>query len=544
MAVAADAAEADALVSSLESLEMDEVVAETPSDLAEYGLAAPRATVRVRLQGAGEPLVLQVGDKTPDGSAVYARVPTAARVFTVPAYVEASFTKKPFDLRDRSVLHVQREEVTALDIKGPEGAYALAKDDEGRMVLRPPARAPAPDAGPSTRWWARWRTSAWRRWPPRPPPTSGRSASCRPPAPSPSAWPEVPRGPSRSATARREGRHHVHVAGSPLVAIVPGALVGDLAKGMGELRAKRLLEISTYEVEGFDVEAGGTKRVHARTSSKDEQGADVHKWKRTAPDAKDLDTNKVQDALFAVGGLEVLEFIDAPKPPDAYGLDAPVLRVTLRHAGGRPPAWFEVGTKDGAVLRPAGRRRRRDEARPRKGGRAGQGVRGAIAPDGLAERAQSTNLRPRISELPLLPRRQLVPNRLEARDGFWIVSLPEGHEGFLSRHPVPLRLSTLPVLPQPLLGLRLELRPHGEVASQDSSAKRVEQVRGPVQLPIEFIDGQNRPSGKSDRRIVEVVEDDAEAEFGPAHSPDVAPRRNGNGHLGEVACPKRHSHPA
>jgi hypothetical protein len=22
--------------------------------------------------------------------------------------------------------------------------------------------------------------------------------------------------------------------------------------------------------------------------------------------------------------------------------------VTLRHAGGRPPAWFEVGTKDGA----------------------------------------------------------------------------------------------------------------------------------------------------------------------------------------------------
>jgi len=106
--------------------------------------------------------------------------------------------------------------------------------------------------------------------------------------------------------------------------------------------------VSTYEVEGFDVEAGGGRRVHVRTSSKDEQGGDVHKWKRTAPDAKDLDTNKVQDALFAVGGLEVLEFIDAPGPPGAYGLDAPALRVTLRHAGGRPPAWFEVGAKDGA----------------------------------------------------------------------------------------------------------------------------------------------------------------------------------------------------
>jgi hypothetical protein len=347
MTVAADAAEADALVSSLESLEMDEVVAESPSDLAEYGLAAPRATVRVRLQGASEPLVLQVGDKTPDGSAVYARVPTAARVFTVPAYVEASFTKKPFDLRDRSVLHVEREAVTSLDIKGPEGAHALAKDEKGEWSFVRPLRTRA----------GRWSVDA----------LVGTLVNLRMEAVAAETATDLkPFGlapPVRTVTiglsggamrtlevgnSPSEGRQHVHVAGSPLVAIVPGALAGDLAKGMGELRAKRLLEIATQEVEGFDVQSGGTKRVHARTSSKDEQGADVHKWKRTAPDAKDLDTNKVQDALFAVGGLEVLEFIDTPKPPEAYGLDAPVLRVTLRHTGGRPPVWFEVGTKDGA----------------------------------------------------------------------------------------------------------------------------------------------------------------------------------------------------
>jgi hypothetical protein len=347
LAAPADAAEADAVVSSLETLELEEVVAETPSDLAEYGLAAPRATVSLRLQGASEPLVLQVGDKTPDGSAVYARVPTAARVFTIPAYLEGSFTKKPFDLRDRSVLHVQRDAVTALDIKGPEGAYALAKDEKGEWSFVRPLRTRA----------GRWSVDA----------LVGTLENLRMDAVAAEAATDLQgfglAPPARTVTigltggaartlevgnSPSEGRNHVHVAGSPLVAIVPGALAGDLAKGMGELRAKRLFEIATAEVEGFDVEAGGTKRVHARTSSKDEQGADVHKWKRTAPDARDLDTNKVQDALFAVGGLEVLEFIDAPKPPQAYGLDAPVLRVTLRHAGGRPPAWFEVGTKDGA----------------------------------------------------------------------------------------------------------------------------------------------------------------------------------------------------
>ena len=347
VAVAADAGEADALVSSLETLEMDEVVAESPADLAEYGLATPRSTVRVRVKGAAEPLVLLVGDKTPDGSAVYARVPSRPRVFTVPAFVEASFTKKPFDLRDRSVLHIHRDAVVALDIKGPEGSYALAKDAKGEWAF---VRPLATRAG-------RWSVDAF----------VGTLEGLRMEAVAAEAATDLAKfglaPPARTVTiglaggasltlevgaSPSEGRHHARVAGSPLVAIIPGALPGDLAKGMNELRARRLLEVSTYDVEGFDVEAAGVKRVYARATSKDEQGTDVHKWRRTAPDSKDIDTNKVQDGLFAVGGLEVLGFIDAPAPLATYGLDAPALRVTLRHGGGRPPAWFEVGSKDGA----------------------------------------------------------------------------------------------------------------------------------------------------------------------------------------------------
>jgi hypothetical protein len=347
VATAADVQEADGLVSSLETLETDQVVAESASDLAEYGLATPRSTVTVRLKGTPEPLVLQIGDKTPDGSAVYARVPPKPRVFTLPSFLETSFTKKPFDLRDRSVLHLQRDAVTALDIRGPEGAYALAKDAKGEWAF---VRPLATRAG-------RWSVDA----------LVGTLEGLRMEGIAAETAPDLARlglaPPARTVTvglaggatialeignSPSEGRFHAHVAGSPLVAIIPGALPGDLAKGMKELRARRLLEVSTYDVEGMDVEAAGVKRVYARTSSKDEQGGDVHKWKRTAPDAKDVDTNKVQDALFGVGGLEVLDFVDAPAALTTYGLDAPALRVALRHAGGRPPVWFEVGSKDGA----------------------------------------------------------------------------------------------------------------------------------------------------------------------------------------------------
>ena len=97
------------------------------------------------------------------------------------------------------------------------------------------------------------------------------------------------------------------------MAVVPATLADDLAKGMGELRAKRLLEVATYETEGFDVVAAGATKTYAKSTTKDKDGLDKTQWKRTAPDAKDLDTTKVEDALFKMGGVEVAEFVDQPK---------------------------------------------------------------------------------------------------------------------------------------------------------------------------------------------------------------------------------------
>jgi hypothetical protein len=125
--------------------------------------------------------------------------------------------------------------------------------------------------------------------------------------------------------------------------------VDDLAKGLSELRAKRLLEVATYEVAAIESQAAGAKRTWARTSIKDKEGVDVYKWKRTAPDGKDVDTNKVQDALFALGGLEVQEFVDTPGADAAYGLDAPTLKVSLTYDDPQKPAtWFALAQKDGA----------------------------------------------------------------------------------------------------------------------------------------------------------------------------------------------------
>ena len=346
-AVAADKTEVESLLSTLENLEVDEVVSEQAASLAEFGLESPRVAVEAQVEGATEPMKLLIGDKVPTGSGVYAKLPTQARVFTIAAYLEGSFDKKPFDFRDRDLLHVERSAVKTLEIEGPEGAYALARQGEDEWAFTKPLRTRA----------GRWKVDG----------LLGSLESLRMEsvaaeeaadlAPFGLAKPvrKVQVGLEQGVktleigSTTADGKHHARAAGSRLVAVIPPGLVDELAKGLTELRAKRILDVATYDVTGFDVEAEGRKQVYTRATEKDKEGFDSQKWSRTAPDRKQLETNAVQDALFKIGGLEAQEYLDQPSGLDSYGLAAPALRLTLRFEADKPAQWIEIGRKDGAV---------------------------------------------------------------------------------------------------------------------------------------------------------------------------------------------------
>lgn len=346
-AVAADTSAVDALLGSVESLEIDEVVSENAANLADFGLDKPKLTLEVVSQGAPAPLKLLVGGKLADGSGVYAKLPATNRVFSVASYAVTAFEKKPFDLRDRDLLHVKRENVKTLEIAGPEGTYALARGDKDEWAFTKPLVTRA----------GRWPLDS----------LLGAIENLRMESVASEDAKDLKAlglaTPSRTVTlgladgssktleiggGAGDKKWNARLAGAPLVAVIPGALVDDLAKGMAELRAKRLLEVATYEVEGFDAQEGETRKSFAKTTTKDKDGVDKAQWKQTAPGPKELETNKVEDALFKLGGVEVAEFLDQPKEPSAYGLDAPAFKLVLR-MGAKGEASVELGKKDGAV---------------------------------------------------------------------------------------------------------------------------------------------------------------------------------------------------
>ena len=87
----------------------------------------------------GDPAAKQIdlGDKTPTGSDLYARVEGQPRVFLVGASLEDQLNRSTFDLRDKTVLKFDHDKADSLKLE-PAGAPAVSlakKGDLSKFVL-------------------------------------------------------------------------------------------------------------------------------------------------------------------------------------------------------------------------------------------------------------------------------------------------------------------------------------------------------------------------------------------------------------------------
>ena len=358
---AADEAAIGTILDALVGLETEDVVNESVTDFTPFGLAKPTVSVSVVAEGAAKPFEMDLGDSVPASFGLFARVPGKPRVFTVSSTLENTLVKSAFDLRDRSVVQVKKDEIQWLEaVDKGNVAFRIGRgvegDDEWKIEKPLATRA------------ARWTVDSFL----------GLIENLRMETiVTEKATTKDLQGYGLGPTARRvvvglpgdrtttlvlgkrteDSKYYVREAATNLVATIPTALVDDLDKGLKNLRAARLLDVAAYEITALDVTAAGVTRTFTKSSSKDKDGAETVVWKSKTP-VKDATQEKASDALFAIGGLEAAEFVDAPKALSVYGLDSPALRVTLRFEGGKKEDWFEVAVKDDAGYA----RRRDDEA--------------------------------------------------------------------------------------------------------------------------------------------------------------------------------------
>jgi hypothetical protein len=318
---AADEGTVSGITSNLASVEIQRVIDENPPDLKEYGLAAPR--VEVAFKAGGQERRMQIGEKTPSGTDVYAKLADDKKVFLVSSHLDSTFNRTTFDLRDKSVLKVDREKVDSLEVSTADRTMRFDKVNGEWQMTRPAAGRADFSAidGLVQR-------------------VSGVQMKALPPDASdakqygldkPAATVRIGSGSSQATlllgASPAEGDVYARDAARPTVFTIDRSLLDDLKKDPSEYRQKDLFDARSFNTARVEVVRNGQTLVFEKTKVKDKDGKEEEKWRQTAPVPRDVETAKVEALISAATGARATGFVDSPAKS---GLEKPELTVALK----------------------------------------------------------------------------------------------------------------------------------------------------------------------------------------------------------------------
>ncbi|MGE4161642.1 MAG: DUF4340 domain-containing protein [Vicinamibacterales bacterium] len=133
----ADEAELASLTSSLSTLDIQRVLDDTGAEPAQFGLQPARVTVAFTVRDDPSTHQLLLGEQTPTGGDLYARRDDQPGIFLVSSYLEGTFNRATFDLRDKRVLAFDREQLTGLEIDAGTGPVRLELADNAWRLVSP-----------------------------------------------------------------------------------------------------------------------------------------------------------------------------------------------------------------------------------------------------------------------------------------------------------------------------------------------------------------------------------------------------------------------
>ena len=325
-----DKAEVAGLTTNLSSLEMQSVVDENSSDLKEYGLVDPR--VQVTFKAGGQEQTLQIGQKTPPGSDLYARRANENKVFLIASYLDTTFNRKTFDLRDKTAIRVERDKLDAIEVTTAERTtrFTKASGGNGEWQIAVPAASRADFsaieglagrlAGLQMKSIAAAEASDLKKF--------GLDK--------PAATVRLGTGSSQATlqigAKAEENTVYARDVSRPTVFTVESSLLDDLKKDPSEYRQKDLFDARSFNSTRLDVVRAGQTFAFEKTKTKNKEGQEEQKWRQVSPQAKEADQAKVESLLSAITGARATGFAAATAKA---GLDKPELTVTIKFDEGK-----------------------------------------------------------------------------------------------------------------------------------------------------------------------------------------------------------------
>lgn len=323
----ADESEVSGIATNLASLEVQQVVEENPRDLKQYGLAEPKVDVGFKTGSDKDFRHLLIGDKTATGSDLYARLQNEKKVFLISAFLESTFNRSTFDLRDKTVLKFDRNKVDSVALASLDKSVQMAKSGEEWSLTRPiEARA---DYGTVEGLIGRLQTAQMKSLVTAEPKDLKEYGLDKPEV-SATLGTGSARATLDIGKKSPDGTLYARDAARPMVFTIEASLLDDLKKSADDYRRKDVFEFRPYNATRLEITRGTEAFVFEKTK---DQGKDaVEKWRQVSPAARDVDMTKMDQFLTKLTNLRTQSWAGAS---DKTGLDTPVLTATAKFDEGK-----------------------------------------------------------------------------------------------------------------------------------------------------------------------------------------------------------------
>lgn len=327
--VAADSGKVSDLLRSL-TQDQIQTFPDKPASLKMVGLDPPRGEIRLALDGGTE-ATLFLGVKKKEGGqkkegGVYARRSREEQVLVLKETFLKEIPKQVADLRDRTLLAVDREKVDTIELVTPKGRTVLSKAG-GTWSMKEPEEASADQRMVNDLLWVLTSTRVKEF-------VDDDAKTLKPyglDAPPVTVRLLDPQGKPLStltlAKASNDEGAYVRVGDSQAVTLVEARLYEQLDKGPFDFRLRQLLSFETWDVGKMELSRNGQEILLEKRKEQ---------WELKKPKQVKAKYSAVIDLLNEIKNLKWQKVV-AKGPTDLsfYGLDKPVATFTLTKTDGK-----------------------------------------------------------------------------------------------------------------------------------------------------------------------------------------------------------------
>lgn len=311
-ALGADPEAVSSLLFAVSSLNSERLIDEKAGDLNQYGLAQPTLKLDVTTKDNKAHQVL-LGDSTPTGNGVFAKLEGDPRVFTIASYNKTSLDKNAGDLRDKRLLTADFDKVSQIELATKKQSLTFSRNKQEWQILKPkPLRADNFQVEEIVRKLkeAKMESSASD--------ADGKKAAAAFVSGSPVATAKVTDAAGTQELQIRKAKDDYYAKSTILEGVykVPSDVGTGLDKTLDDFRNKKLFDFG-YEEPGKIELRDGAKAYFLTKGGQD--------W---WSDGKKMDSSSVQALIDKVRGLSASKFPDT-------GYSAPAIEVSVTSNEGK-----------------------------------------------------------------------------------------------------------------------------------------------------------------------------------------------------------------